>query len=77
MKTVRGCIHRHTNVEAAFNRHEKEYVVLLQATHRVPGTTSHNTTSLSIEAAVALYQQLGDALTDVMWEDTGEAHLED
>mgnify|MGYP000114115430 FL=1 len=77
MREALGCIHRHTNVEPAFNRHEKEYVVLLRATHRVPGTTSHNTTSLSIEAAVALYQQLGDVLTDVMWDDTREAHLED
>lgn len=77
MREALGCIHRHTNVEAAFNRREKEYVVLLQATHRVPGTTSHNITSLSIEAAAALYQQLGDVLTDVMWDDTREAHLED
>lgn len=77
MREALGCIYRHTTVEPAFNRHEKEYVVLLRAAHHVPGTTSHNITSLSIKAAAALYQQLGDVLTDVMWDDTRETNLED
>ncbi|MGS2646052.1 hypothetical protein [Streptosporangium sp. G12] len=75
MKDAMGATHRRTNAEVAFHGFEKEFVIVVRTSHHLYGTTSHHITPLSIEAATDLHRQLGDALTDAMWENTDRSEL--
>lgn len=57
-----GVVHRAVEVVQTYHDFEEEHVVVVRATHEVPGNTSYTVSTLSMEAAADLHRQLGDAL---------------